>query len=201
MRWSLAMLVLLYLGHVLRDADLRLQAYALAAAVFVRACGIDFRLASPVLGVSGPVAVVLICVAAYVAAGFFLRSRQDAGKEDRRSVELERRIAEYGVDIMWVAGVVMTAIYLFRTQSGSMLIVTWAVEGLVVSAAGFALRTFSLRISGLALLGVALVLTLVRAFTTFDTIGRIISFTVLGVVLLIVSFGYTRFRDWFRKAS
>jgi len=201
MRWSLTMLVLMYAGYRLADADLRIQAYALAAAVFVRATGIDFQRAGPVLGIDGPFAVAAVCTAAYLAAGFYLRSRRRIDDEDRRSLRLEQKLAPHGVDIMWLAAVVMTAFYLFRTQSGSALIVAWAVEGLIVSAGGFAFRAMSLRLAGLGLLGLAIVLTLVRAFTTFDMIGRIISFTVLGVVLLLVSFGYTRFREWFRRAS
>jgi uncharacterized membrane protein len=39
----------------------------------------------------------------------------------------------------------------------------------------------------------------VRAFTTFDTLGRIVSFIVLGVVLLVISFVYTRYRERLRK--
>ena len=75
-----------------------------------------------------------------------------------------------------------------------MLIVAWAVEGLCATAGGFALKTRSLRLAGLGLLGLGLAMTVVRAFTTFDTLGRIVSFLVLGIVLLLVSFGYARYR-------
>lgn len=202
LRWAPAMVVLFLLGHWLRDADFRLQAYALGGAVFVRAVGFDFRHASPVLGIDGPLAVAVVSLVACLAAGFHLRARAaGAPHEDRRRVALESRLAQHGVDLMWLMGVVLVAIYLFRTQAGSMLIVSWALWGLMVSAGGFAWRTPSLRFAGLGLLGLALVLTLVRAFTTFDTMGRIISFTILGLVLLLVSLGYTRYRHWFRKTG
>jgi uncharacterized membrane protein len=202
LRWAPAMVALFVLGHWLRDADFRLQAYALGGALLVRAVGFDFRHASPVLGIDGPLAVAVVSTVAFFTAGLQLRAR--AGRdplEDRRSMRLESRLARHGTDLMWLMAAGLGAIYLYRTQSGSMLIVSWALWGLLVTAGGFALRAPALRFAGLALFGLALVLTLVRAFTTFDMVGRIISFTILGLVLLLVSLGYTRYRHWFRKAG
>src|SRR5207247_3798237 len=85
-------------------------------------------------------------------------------------------------------------------RSGFMVIVAWAIEGLLATGAGFAARARALRVAGLVLLGIGLAMTLVRAFTTFDTVGRIVSFLVLGIVLLLISFAYTRYRDSLRKA-
>ena len=70
----------------------------------------------------------------------------------------------------------------------------------MATVAGFAARARALRVAGLVLLGIGLAMTLVRAFTTFDTVGRIVSFLVLGIVLLLISFAYTRYRDSLRKA-
>jgi uncharacterized membrane protein len=203
LRWSLAMVALFVVGYLLRDADFRLQAYALAGAVAVRAVGYDFQYAGPFLGIDGPLAVAVVGVAAYVAAGFLIRGRVAAiaktRRPDRRSVALESRLEEIGRDLMWLLGVAVAALYVWRAQSGSMLIVAWALEGLVASAGGFMFASRPLRLAGLGLLAIALGTTLVRAFTTFDTLGRIISFVVLGVVLLLISFVYTRYRERLRK--
>jgi uncharacterized membrane protein len=97
--------------------------------------------------------------------------------------------------MMWLLSVALAAVYLYRTQAGFILIVLWAIEGLLATVCGFASRSQALRFAGLGLLALALVMTLVRALTTFDTIGRIVSFIVLGVVLLLVSLRYTHYRQ------
>jgi uncharacterized membrane protein len=201
LRWSLAMIALLLAGHWLRDADLRFQSYILSAAVLVRAIGFDFRLAGPVLGVDGPLAIAATGTACYLAAGFLMRrwTADSGARPDRRSLQIESALAANGHDLMWLFSVVLMALYLYRTWSGSALIVAWAMEGLCATVAGFAARARSLRLSGLGLLALALAMTLVKAFTTFDTLGRIVSFLVLGVVLLLISLGYTRYRESFRK--
>ena len=202
LRWSLAMMGLLVVGYLLRDADFRIQAYLLAGAVLVRAVGFDFRSGDPILGMDGPLLITLVATACYLGAGFLVRLRQAAGgPKDRRSLDLESRLAQRGQDLMWLLALVLVALYLYRSRSGFVLIVAWAIEGLCATAAGFAFRTRPMRLSGLGLLGRTLAMTLYRAFTTFDTVGRIISFLVLGVVLLIISFGYARYRESLRKAS
>jgi uncharacterized membrane protein len=203
LRWSLAMVVLFAVGYLLRDADFRLQAWAMAAAVAVRAVGFDFRHAGPILGVDGPLAVAIVGVGAFVAVGFIIRGRVAAAgttrRPDRRSVALESRLEETGRDLMWLLGVALAALYVWRTRSGSTLIVAWALEGLIASAGGFLYESRPLRLAGLGLLGIAIGTTLARAFTTFDTMGRIVSFVVLGIVLLLISFVYTRYREKLRK--
>jgi len=204
-RWSLAMVVLLAAGHLLRDADFRLQAYALAGAVFVRGVGFDFRTGGPILGMNGPLAIAVAGVACYIGAGALVRRRRQGtpgtgARAERRTLELETRLESVGQDLLWLLAVALAAIYLYRTGSGFWLIVAWALEGLVVTGAGFLFRTRSLRFSGLGLLALGLAMTLYRTFRYADTPGRIISFIVLGVVLLLISFGYARYRDSIRKS-
>ncbi len=205
LRWSLAMLALFVAGHLLRDADLRMQGYLLAGAVFLRAVGFDFRQGGPILGVDGPLAITVVGVLCYLTSGFLIRDRNTAAEgsraPDRRSLALEAQIAAIGPDLLFSLAIALPAIYLYRTRSGFMLIVAWAIEGLCATAAGFAAEARALRLSGLGLLGVALALTLVKALTTFDTVGRIVSFIVLGVVLLVISFGYTHYRGSGRRAA
>lgn len=74
-----------------------------------------------------------------------------------------------------------------------MLAPYWAVEGLALLVAGFRLRDKTLRFSGLLafvlLVGKLLLVDLAAA----DTLQRIISFIVAGLVLLASSYGYAQF--------
>jgi len=203
--WSLAMLALLIAGYVLRDADLRMQAYALGSGVLVRAVGFDFRQARPFLGLDGPLAVAAVGVVAYAAAGYLVRRRlADVGMEgprpsDRRTLKLEALLERRGQDCLWLLAVALAALYIWRTWEEFGLIVGWAIEGLVATATGFVAKSVALRYAGLGLLGLGLVMALYRAFTRFDTLGRVVSFFVLGIVLLVVSFAYTRYREALKR--
>lgn len=80
--------------------------------------------------------------------------------------------------------------------SGSVLTVAWGTEGAVLLAAGFPLRDRVLRISGLALLFLCIFKLFLWDLRQLDTLPRIFSFLVLGLILVGVSWVYTRFREY-----
>ena len=84
---------------------------------------------------------------------------------------------------------------IFHEVSGSVLTVAWGVEAVVLLAAGFALRDRVLRLSGLALFLICTLKLFFWDLRNLDTLPRIISFIVLGLLLVTVSWVYTRFRD------
>jgi uncharacterized membrane protein len=138
-----------------------------------------------------------------VAAAIFMKWRADSGhpRSDRRSSTLEASLQARGFDVLSILAVSLAAVYSYRVHSGFLLIVAWALEGLGAAACGFGFQARSLRLAGLGLLGAGLAMTMYRTATTFDTLGRIVSFTVLGIVLLLVSWGYTKYREAVRRPS
>ena len=62
-------------------------------------------------------------------------------------------------------------------------------------AAGFALRDRVLRLSGLALFLICTLKLFFWDLRNLETLPRIVSFIVLGLLLVTVSWIYTRFRD------
>ena len=79
--------------------------------------------------------------------------------------------------------------------TGSVLTVAWGVEAVALLAAGFALRDRVLRLSGLALFLICTVKLFFWDLRNLETLPRIVSFIVLGLLLVAVSWVYTRFRD------
>ena len=71
----------------------------------------------------------------------------------------------------------------------------WAVSALLLLLIGFVLNERSLRLYGLALLMVCLLKVVFVDLDGVETIYRVFSFIVLGLVLLLASLGYSRFRD------
>ena len=84
---------------------------------------------------------------------------------------------------------------LYYRISGSLLTMACGAEGVILLASGFPLRDRVLRISGLALLLACILKLFVCDLRHLETLPRIFSFIVLGVILLGVSWIYTRFRE------
>jgi hypothetical protein len=89
----------------------------------------------------------------------------------------------------------LLTLLLYYRISGSMLTVACGIQGVMLLASGFPLRDRVLRISGLALLLACILKLFVWDLRHLDTLPRIFSFIGLGVILLGVSWIYTRFRE------
>ena len=79
------------------------------------------------------------------------------------------------------------------------LTVAWSLFAFAVFFAGLVLRERTYRIAGLITLGISIGHVFLVDVWRLDTKYRIISFLVLGVVLLILGFCYNRFRDTIRR--
>ena len=150
--------------------SLRAQAILLSAMVITRCLSIDLTSVQPVLAI----VPVIVCFWAAML-------RQKIGSLYRMYDSL-------------LATVLLGAL-IFHEVTGSVLTVAWGVEAVALLAVGFALRDRVLRLSGLALF---LICTLKLFFWDLANLGRlprIVSAIVLGLLLLAVSWVYTRFRD------
>ena len=92
-------------------------------------------------------------------------------------------------------GTALTTILLFYQVSGKMLTVSWGIEGAILLAAGFLLRERMLRLPGLTLLLGCILKLFLWDLRHLDTLPRIFSFIVLGLILVGVSWVYSRFRE------
>jgi hypothetical protein len=89
----------------------------------------------------------------------------------------------------------LLTLLLYYRISGSLLTMACGIQGVILLASGFPLRDRVLRISGLALLLACILKLFVWDLRHLETLPRIFSFIVLGVILLAVSWIYTRFRE------
>ena len=92
-------------------------------------------------------------------------------------------------------GTLLLAILLFYEVSGRLLTVAWGLQGVVLLAVGFPARERALRLSGLALLLICILKLFLFDLRQLETPFRILSFIVLGLLMLGVSWVYTQFRD------
>ena len=164
--WALAALALAEFDR----RSLRAQAFLLSAVVATRCLAIDLGTLQPVLAI----APTIVCFWAAML-------RRELGSLPRLYNSL-------------LATTLLGAL-IYHEVSGSMLTVAWGVEAVVLLAAGFALRDRVLRLSGLALFLICTSKLFFWDLRNLETLPRIVSFIVLGLLLVTVSWVYTRFRD------
>ena len=88
---------------------------------------------------------------------------------------------------------------LWQGSGGFYLTLGWTMLAFGSFVIGWFARERVYRMSGLALLGLALVKIAVLDVWRLDLLARIISFMVLGVVLLVMGFVYTKFQNKIRQ--
>jgi hypothetical protein len=152
-------------------APLRWQSYAVAALAFARCWYTNFE------GAAQPVLAGAAVIACFYAAQL-LTAR---GGRPRLFYSL--------------LATALATVLLYYEVSGSLRTVAWGIEGVVLLASGFPLRDRVPRLSGLALLLACILKLFVWDLRHLDTLPRIFSFIVLGLILVAVSWIYTRFRD------
>ena len=89
----------------------------------------------------------------------------------------------------------LLTVIVFVEISGSYRTVVWGMEGVALLAAGLGLRERPLRLEGLFLLLGCILKLFLYDLRNLETVYRILSFIGLGVILLGVSWVYTRFRE------
>jgi hypothetical protein len=182
--WALLALLLLSAGSFRRLPDLRYQSYALATIAFTRALGLELF---PGLTFSSTAQRIL--VGALVVACLFVAQLLVPRTQEKSAADFGARLF-----LSLLATFLATAL-LYQEVSGSMLTVAWGLEGVFLLGAGFPLRDRTMRLSGLALFLICIGKLFAYDLRNLETLYRILSFFVLGVILLAVSWIYTRFRD------
>jgi Predicted membrane protein len=172
--WALMALAALAAG-VLRDRpELRLQAYLLGFLTFWQTLFVN-------LNSSGEILTVSVVVASFYAGERLLRGRRPAA------------------ELHSIAGTILLTALIHDEVHGRLLTVALGIEAAALLSAGFLLRERVLRLSGLILFLFCIVKLFAYDLRELDTVGRILSFILLGLMLLGASWIYTRFREQIRR--
>jgi Predicted membrane protein (DUF2339) len=183
--WAAFAVGLLVCGQRWNNVDLRWQSYVLAALAFWRSWNTNFYVPDSFAGVPGRIATGAFVIACFYAAQLLIPRKQD------EKTGLERHARTY----YSLLAAVLLSVLLYYEVSGSMLTVAWGIEGIALLIAGFPLNDRVQRLTGLALFLVCILKLFVYDLRHLETMYRILSFIVLGLMLVSVSWLYTRFRD------
>ncbi len=174
--WALFGLALFEIGQLRNIGDLRWQSYAIALLSF-------FSVTAALAANHARVLTASIVIASFYSAQLLAPRAAEAGIE-RHARAFYSLLAS-----------LLLAILLYYEVSGGMLTMVWAVEALALLGAGFPLRDRLQRLSGLALFMICVLKLFLYDLRELETVNRILSFIVLGLILVGVSWMYTRFRD------
>jgi uncharacterized membrane protein len=147
-------------------------------------------------GSAGRIAGAAFVVLALHAAQF-VAPRSGFGVESRSRVW--RWLEQHPRILFSLLATALVSILLRNEVSGGMLTVAWGIQALVLLGAGFWARERVLRLSGLALFLVCILKLFLYDLRHLETMNRILSFIVLGGVMVSVSWIYTRFRNQIQK--
>ncbi|MGD0667996.1 MAG: DUF2339 domain-containing protein [Bryobacteraceae bacterium] len=182
--WAFLTVLLLVGGRFRELPDLRFQSYALAAVTFWRALALELYPDGIFASADQRIAAGVLVIGCLFVTQLFLPQTQ------------EKSAPEPGARLLYsLLATSLATAFLYQEVSGSMLTVAWGIEGAALLAAGFPLRDRTLRLSGLALFLVCIGKLFFYDLRELETLYRILSFFVLGVILVGVSWIYTRFRD------
>jgi hypothetical protein len=96
-------------------------------------------------------------------------------------------------------GTVLLTALLSERVTGGLLTVWFGIEGAALLAAGFLVNERPFRLAGLAVFLLCIGKLFLHDLRQLDTLSRILSFVVLGVVMMAASWLYTRYRDKVRR--
>jgi len=198
-----------WIGFRLDSPSLRRWAYLLGLIVLFRyADDIDFYLEPfdrfvPVLN-----GRFLVCAAAvagfYVLMGFLWRYRARLGTNERYALPIVFVITQ-GLSL-WLLSAEVHDFFRFEAPDHLLnwgaslyayqlsLSVLWALYSSLLTGLGIFKRLRGARVLGILLLGATVLKVFLVDLSELKTFYRIISFIVLGLLLLAVSYGYNRFK-------
>jgi len=151
------------------------------------------RMVGPIVGADTPTTVI---VAGLFVIGCLYVAGVAAGRLTREGLtQAERRVDA----IMLVTATVLLVGLIADELRPSLITAVWGLIGLVLLVAGFLARERVLRLSGLVVLAVCVLKLFLYDLRELEALARVMSFVVLGLVLLGVSWVYTRFGEQIRR--
>jgi hypothetical protein len=194
--WVMLALLMLACWRTSHNLHWRLCALALAMGAVARGIAVNLTFRDELAGWKlNLMTVPLAC--AGLLAGYVMIRRQELVTLSARGVtearDLLATVRRHRIG--WLLALVVLLIGFASVEaSGAVFTVVLSVESLGLVGLGFAAKERIARLAGIVILGFCII----KLFTDLwgmEGVPRYVPFAVLGVVLIVVSFAYTRFKD------
>jgi hypothetical protein len=171
-----------------RTPQLRWSALGLLVATLVRAVGVNLALRDELQGLRLNLFIVPAGCVLLLACFLLLNRHERAAAGDARFGTAGSRV--------WLLGLLaLLTAHFWVEASGKLLTICWSLEGLAAVGLGFIVAERWARLAGLSLLSFCILKLFVYDLRGLEGLARILSFIVLGLVLVGVSWVYTRFKE------
>jgi uncharacterized membrane protein len=110
----------------------------------------------------------------------------------KKEISPENGLARTGY--LWIAAALSFLLILMETTE-FMTSVSWAVYALVILVVGFVINKKSLRLQGIIILIITILKVFLYDTRNLGTLARTISFIILGIILLVSSFLFAKYKD------
>ncbi len=195
--WGVLSLVAFYMGLFTKDRHYRIKAYLLLAATVGRIFLLNLWVSAPTFDETAKIVsvVLVLLILGTWYGGLFKIVRRAVAIGDQKSIELERLV----MTVVACSIGLMSAVLFYQEVPTRLLTVAWGMEALLLFAVGLWLGERDLRLLGLGFLSFCVLKVFFYDLAGLEGLPRIFSFIVLGLILLLVSYLYTRFSQTLRR--
>jgi uncharacterized membrane protein len=197
--WAVLGFILLALGVFRENRDFRLQSYFIGAIAFWRSWSTNFYLTGSSGGIPERIATTVPVIIGFYTSKFLcLAKRETFHKMDDDSLPL-MEIDSNPIPFFSLLGTALLTLLLYYEVRGNLLTISWTIEGFVLLVSGFIIRERTFRLSGLTLLLFCILKLFIIDLRDVETLYRIFSFIILGIILILVSFAYTKYKNFIKR--
>lgn len=184
--WAIEGFILLIIGFR-HNARIRLLANAVGIITIVKTLLIDTGLESfdinNVLSSTRFFAFMIPIITFYLSSAMYIKHRDKP--------EYEREFWEHYL----TAGVLLTTLILMLELKGGLISAAWSIQAIAILIAGFKYELSFVRKVGIGLFLLTILKVFIFDLAGLETLYRILSFMVLGAILLFASFVYSKYKD------
>lgn len=190
--WALETVILTILSFRLNMNILRNSSYVVGGITALKTFFVDalelqkFDWAN-ILGSTRFFAYISAIVAFYIVA-WYMENNKEVLRMDETFVP----------EVYTWAGIFFLTLLIMMEMQGLWISLGWTVLALAILVCGFNFKRKELRLQGIILFGITIFKVFLVDTSHLSTLHRTISFIVLGAILLLVSFVYTRYKDRLR---
>jgi len=196
--WAVVGVALLVLGRRRATAHLRWQSHAIALLTFARSWGTGFFVPEGSGGLLSPAVLGGFVVACLFLSELLCPPDALVRKPLHGVGRLLAWLDAHRRTFYAILGTALLAILLVYEVPPSLLTAALGIEGAALLVVGFIRPDRGLRVCGLAVLGAAVAKLFFHDLRHLETPYRILSFLLLGILLLAASWTYTRFKPRLR---
>ncbi|MFH0926468.1 MAG: DUF2339 domain-containing protein [bacterium] len=192
--WSLLMTGLLILGIIFSVRSFRFQSYVLMPIIAIRLFANSWQITASTFSggirFTADFLTILFFVISYIICKF---KKEFLSQQD--SINFNNIIETHIASVIAIIISLIIALLLYLETEGNFLTAFWAVEGFILLVVGMLVKERIFRWSGLLLFIVCIVKAFLVDMRGLEPVYRIVSFIGLGLVLLVVSYLYSRYKD------